>query len=50
MNWMTIKRRLADFTARRVMLTHMNHTMLARLDEARAAGVLIAEDGLALDL
>jgi ribonuclease BN (tRNA processing enzyme) len=50
MNWMTIKRRLADLAARRVMLTHMNHTMLARLDEARAAGVLIAEDGLVLDL
>jgi ribonuclease BN (tRNA processing enzyme) len=50
MNWKTIKQRLAGFTARRVMLTHMNHTMLARLDEARAAGVLIAEDGLVLDL
>ena len=50
MNWKTIKQRLPDFTARRVMLTHMNHTMLARLDEARAAGVLIAEDGLVLDL
>jgi ribonuclease BN (tRNA processing enzyme) len=50
MNWKTIRRRLADFKARRVMLTHMNHTMLARLDEARAAGVLVAEDGLVLDL
>jgi len=50
MNWKTIKQRLADFKARRVMLTHMNHTMLARLDEARAAGVLVAEDGLVLDL
>ena len=50
MNWKTIKQRLADFKARRVMLTHMNHTMLARVDEARAAGVLVAEDGLVLDL
>jgi len=50
MNWATIKRRLRDFNARRVMLTHMNPTMLGRLDEARAAGVLVAEDGLALDL
>jgi hypothetical protein len=32
------------------MLTHMNPSMLARLDEARAAGVLVAEDGLMLDL
>jgi hypothetical protein len=30
------------------MLTHMNATMLARLDEVRAAGVLLAEDGLAM--
>ena len=50
MNWKTIRRRLADFKARRVMITHMNHTMLARLDEARAADVLVAEDGLVLDL
>lgn len=50
LNWTTIKQRLADFTARRVMLTHMNHTMLARADEAKSAGVLVAEDGLVLDL
>jgi len=28
------------------MVTHMNPTMLSRLDEVRAGGVLIAEDGL----
>lgn len=50
MRWLTIKERLADFAARRVMLTHMNPSMLGRLDEARASGVLIAEDGLTLDL
>ena len=32
------------------MLTHMNPNMLARIDEARQSGVLIAEDGLMLDL
>ena len=50
MNWATIKQRLKDFKAKRVMLTHMNPTMLAKLDEAKAAGVLVAEDGLVLDL
>jgi len=50
MNWKTIKQRLNDFAARRVMVTHMNPNMLARVDEARAAGVLVAEDGLVLDL
>jgi ribonuclease BN (tRNA processing enzyme) len=50
MNWVTIKRRLSDFAARRVMITHMNPHMLAKVDEAKAAGVLVAEDGLMLDL
>lgn len=50
MRWLTIKERLADFAARRVMLTHMNPSMLCRLDEAKQSGVLIAEDGLTLDL
>ena len=50
LTWKTLSRRHKDFAARRVMLTHMNPTMLARLDEARQAGVLIAEDGLALAL
>ena len=50
MNWKTLKARLADFAASRVMVTHMNASVLSRLDELRQAGVLIAEDGLALDL
>jgi ribonuclease BN (tRNA processing enzyme) len=50
MRWTTIRERLKDFAARRVMLTHMNPNMLLRTDEAKAAGVLVAEDGLALDL
>jgi ribonuclease BN (tRNA processing enzyme) len=50
MNWATVKQRLGDFNARRVMLTHMNPTMLAKTDEAKAAGVLVAEDGTTLDL
>jgi hypothetical protein len=32
------------------MITHMNPTMLAHLDEARAAGVLVAEDGLVMEV
>src|SRR5438552_2149082 len=40
LNWKTIHQRLNDFRARQVMITHMNPTMLARIDEAKAAGVL----------
>jgi hypothetical protein len=36
--------------AKRIMLTHMNDTMLAQVGEARAAGVLVAEDGLVLEV
>ncbi len=50
MSWEILKGRLADLRARRIMLTHMNPTMLARLDEVRAAGVLVADDGLVIEL
>jgi ribonuclease BN (tRNA processing enzyme) len=50
LSWSGLKGRLAGLGARRVMITHMGPWMLARLEEARAAGVLIAEDGLALDV
>jgi ribonuclease BN (tRNA processing enzyme) len=48
--WEILKPRLADLRARRVMITHMNPTMLARTDEARAAGLLVAEDGAVIEL
>ena len=49
MSWEILQPRIADLRARRLMLTHMNPTVLARLDEIRHAGVLIADDGLAID-
>lgn len=45
LSWDVLSPRLGDLRAHRVMVTHMNPTMLARLDELHAAGVLIAEDG-----
>jgi len=48
LNWQTLKEKLPALAAKRVMLTHMNPTVLARLDEVKAAGVRIAEDGLVL--
>ena len=49
MSWEILQPHLADLKARQIMLTHMNPTMLARLDEVRAGGVLLAEDGLTLE-
>lgn len=50
LSWEILQPRLRDFGAKQIMLTHMNPTMLARTDEARAAGVLVAEDGLAMEI
>jgi ribonuclease BN (tRNA processing enzyme) len=50
MSWEILKERLGDLGAKRTMLTHMNPSMLARRDEVRAGGVLVAEDGLSLTI
>ena len=48
MSWEILKARLGELRAKRIMITHMNDTMLAKTGEAMAAGILVAEDGLAL--
>jgi ribonuclease BN (tRNA processing enzyme) len=50
LSWTELKTRLPDLRARRIMLTHMNPTMLAQQASARAAGLLVAEDGLVIDI
>ncbi len=50
MTFTVLRERLGDLKARRVMLTHMNPRMLAQTEEARKAGLLVAEDGLRLEL
>ena len=48
MSWEILQPKLGELGAKQTMLTHMNPTMLAKLDEVRAAGVLVAEDGLVM--
>lgn len=50
MSWATLQAKLPDLKARKIMLTHMNPSMLAKRDEARAAGLLVAEDGLVIEV
>jgi ribonuclease BN (tRNA processing enzyme) len=50
MTWEILQAKLSALAAKRTMLTHMNPSMLAHVDEARRAGVLIAEDGLQLEI
>lgn len=49
MSWEILQAKLPALRAKRVMATHMNPSVLARLDEIRAAGVLVAADGLAIE-
>jgi ribonuclease BN (tRNA processing enzyme) len=49
-SWSILSAKLSDLRARRIMITHMNPSMLARTQEANAVGVLVAEDGLSLDV
>jgi ribonuclease BN (tRNA processing enzyme) len=49
LSWETLKERLGDLGARRIMITHMNPAMLAKTDEAKAAGVMAAEEGMKVE-
>jgi ribonuclease BN (tRNA processing enzyme) len=50
LTWEILEPRLSDLRARQIMITHMNPAVMAHLDEIRAAGVLVAADGVVVDL
>lgn len=50
MNWATIKSQLPRITARRLLLTHMGHDMLANAASVADERVLIAHDGLVIEI
>lgn len=50
MNWRTIAAQLDRLTAKRILLTHMGPEMLANRDSLSQPRILLAEDGLAIDL
>src|SRR5262245_14787992 len=49
-SWSILKTRVPDLRARRIMITHMNPSMLAKTGEATALGLLVANDGLVVDV
>ena len=49
MNFSRLRQNRALLRAKRIMLTHMNPTMLAHADEARGDGLVVAEDGLVIE-
>ena len=46
----TLRDKLGVLGAKRTMITHMNPAMLAKIDEAKAAGVMVAEEGMRLEI
>ncbi len=50
LSWEILRPKLPSLRAKRMMLTHMNPSMLAKVEEARAAGLLIAEDGMKVEI
>ncbi|MGE0702288.1 MAG: MBL fold metallo-hydrolase [Hyphomicrobiaceae bacterium] len=49
-NWSTLSANLERITARRIMLTHMSHDMLENRHRIAHPRVLLAEDGLVVDV
>ena len=50
MSWEILERNLPRIRRKRVMLTHMNDAMLARRHEIARPDILLAEDGLVVDV
>jgi ribonuclease BN (tRNA processing enzyme) len=50
MTWRTIANNIERLGARRVLLTHMNDEMLAQRNQVNDPSVMLAEDGLVLDI
>ena len=49
-DWPTLKARVNTLKARRIAVTHMGRSALARIEEIAASGFIIAEDGKIIDL
>jgi ribonuclease BN (tRNA processing enzyme) len=50
MNWRVIEENLDRLSARQIMLTHMSQAMLDQSKQVAAAHVILAQDGLSLEL
>ena len=50
MDWRTLEANLGRLKARQIMLSHMNADMLAQAAVAERAGVLVAADGLTVEV
>ena len=50
LNWQTLMANMDRLKAHRIMLTHMNHTMLANLSAVDQPHIFAADDGMTVDI
>ena len=50
LHWAQLKNKLKGFSAKRIAITHMGPSAIAKIPEMQAAGLIVACDGLSLDL
>jgi ribonuclease BN (tRNA processing enzyme) len=50
LHWALLKGKLKSFKAKRIAITHMGPSAIAKIPEMQAAGLIIANDGLCVDL
>ncbi len=49
-DWPTLRKNLPRLTARSILVTHLGETAFSKIDDIRAAGVGVAEDGFVCNL
>lgn len=50
MSWVDIEQKLPQITAKKILLTHLGEKMLAHVDEINHPRVVVADDGMLVDL
>jgi len=50
LSWIDIEDKLPQITAQKILLTHLGEKMLANVDQIRNQRVVVADDGMVLDL
>ena len=50
LHWPQLKSKLKGFSAKRILVTHLGPSAIAKIPEMQAAGLSVANDGLSLDL
>ncbi len=50
LDYMTLSKKIDDLTAKKILLTHMNPSMLEKINEVDTEHFMVAEDGMVIDI